>query len=140
MSDGEGDVDALAGETLARMVAAEHLADRGHVVVDGRTAEYLSEQIEIVEWRTDEETGARFAVVGSLVDPAPPSPWPPLGAGALEEAQVRPWLLPPVYERLRQGLGEFLTELRPVVVLFLCFGGIDYDHDPDAGAKLDTLM
>lgn len=133
-------IDALAGETLARMVAAEHLANRGDVVVDAQTAERLGEQMEIVEWRTDEGTDARFAVVGSVTNPAPPSPWPPLKTGALEETRVRPWLLPPVYERLRQGLGEFLTELRPVVALFLCFGGIDYDRDPDAGAKLDAFM
>ena len=36
--------------------------------------------------------------------------------------------------------GEFLTELRPVVALFLRFGGIDYDTDPDAGSKLDTFI
>ena len=133
-------IDALAGETLARMAAAEHLAERGDVVVDAQTAERLGGQIEIAEWRNDEKTGARFAVVGSVASPAPPSPWPPLAARALDEARVRPWLLPPVYERLGEGLGEFLAELRPVVVLFLCFGGIDYDRDPDAGAKLDAFM
>jgi adenylate cyclase len=132
-------IDALAGETLVRMAAAEHLAERGDVVVDAQTVECLGEQIEIAEWRTDEETGARFAVVRSVASPAPPSPWPPLTT-ALDEARVRPWLLPPVYQRLGEGLGEFLAELRPVVVLFLCFGGIDYDRDPDAGVKLDAFI
>ena len=48
---------------------------------------------------------------------------------------LRPWLLPAVYERHQAGLGDFLTELRPVVALFLRFGGIDYDGDPDAGTQ-----
>ena len=45
---------------------------------------------------------------------------------------VRQWLLPAVYERMRTGRGEFLAELRTAVPLFLRFGGIDYDTDPDA--------
>jgi len=30
-------IDALAGETVARMAAAEHLANRGEIVVDAQT-------------------------------------------------------------------------------------------------------
>jgi tetratricopeptide (TPR) repeat protein len=37
-------------------------------------------------------------------------------------------------------LGEFLTELRPAVALFMSFEGIDYDGDPDAGLKLDAYI
>jgi adenylate cyclase len=58
----------------------------------------------------------------------------------LSSEQLRPWLLPAVYERHQAGMGEFLTELRPVVALFLRFGGIDYDTDLDAGSKLDTFI
>jgi hypothetical protein len=36
---------------------------------------------------------------------------------------------------LRDGLGEFLTELRPAEAVFLRFEGIDYDAD-DAGLQL----
>ena len=53
---------------------------------------------------------------------------------------VQPWLLPAVYERLRDGRGDLLAELRPAVSLFLRFGGIDYDADPAAGAKLDRYV
>ena len=53
---------------------------------------------------------------------------------------VRPWVLPIVYERLQAGLGEFLTELRPAVALFLRFGGIDYAEDDAAGDKLDAYI
>ncbi|HEX5691180.1 MAG TPA: tetratricopeptide repeat protein, partial [Roseiflexaceae bacterium] len=36
--------------------------------------------------------------------------------------------------------GEFLTELRPAVALFLRFGGNDFDADPDAGKKIDLFV
>ena len=38
------------------------------------------------------------------------------------------------------GQGEFLTELRPTVACFVRFGGLDYDADPAAGAKLDRYI
>ena len=47
----------------------------------------------------------------------------------LQSTMFRAWLPPAVYERLRDGLGEFLTELRPAVALFLRFDGLDY-RDP----------
>ena len=64
----------------------------------------------------------------------PPEPAP------LPEPVLRQWLLPAVYERMRTGRGEFLAELRTAVPLFLRFGGIDYDSDPDAEAKLDAFI
>jgi len=42
---------------------------------------------------------------------------------ALSENQVRPWVLPPVYERMRSGRA-FSDELRPAVSLFLRFGAL----------------
>ena len=58
----------------------------------------------------------------------------------LPEDLVRPWLLPVVYERLKTGHGEFLTELRLAIPVFLRFGGIDYDDDPEAVSKLDAFV
>jgi predicted ATPase/class 3 adenylate cyclase len=137
-------IDTLVGETVARMAEAEHLADRGEVVLDVHTVEHLnakkSNRLNVAEWRTDPETGERFAVVDGLVTPVEPTPWLSLPAEALGEALVQSWLLPPVYGRLRAGLGEFVTELRPAVALFLRFQGIDYDYDRAAGTKLDAYV
>ena len=58
----------------------------------------------------------------------------------LSEEAARRWLLPSLYERLRTGSSEFLTELRPAYPLFARFGGIDYDDDDDAPAKLDAFL
>jgi class 3 adenylate cyclase len=48
--------------------------------------------------------------------------------------------LPPIYERVRDGKSEFLSELRPTAVVFLAFAGIDYNTDEQAGAALDAFV
>lgn len=132
-------IDALAGALLDRLVAAEHQAHRGEVVLDPETTRALAQVVDMTE-RLDEETGQRYGVVTGLRETPAPRPWPALPPDALADDQVSSWLLPQVYERLRSGQGEFITELRPAVVLFLRFGGIDYDDDADAGARLDEYI
>ncbi len=133
-------VDTLAGGTLARMAVAEHHANQGEAVVDETTVAQLGDALQVLEWRTDAETGDRFALVGGLA--ASPAELPSLLAPAapLPEAQARAWLLPAVYERISEGLGEILTELRSAVALFLRFDGIDYEGDDDAETKLDNFI
>ncbi len=133
-------IDVLAGDTLQRMAGAEHMAQKGDVIIDEPTAQALGGRAELGDWRLDIDDGQRFAVLLALRGEAPVAPWPPLPDGALGEAAYRPWLLPPVFERLRAGMGAFLTELRPIVALFLRFGGIDYDGDPLAQEKLDSFI
>ena len=133
-------IDALAGATLQRLAEAEHHAERGDVVLDEAAATILGEPPNIVAWRADADTAERFAVVTALTAVVPPDPWPELTDGPMPDEAVRPWLLPPVASRLGAGLGEFLTELRPAVSLFLRFGGIDYDTDDDAAADLDAFV
>jgi adenylate cyclase len=133
-------IDAIAGATLERLAAGEHLAARGEVVLDAAAASALGEPGNIIEWRSDAASGDRFAVVASVSAAVAPDPWPALATDALTDDDIRPWLLPPVASRLGAGMGEFLTELRPAVSLFLHFGGIDYDDDPDAGPKLDEFV
>ena len=132
-------IDALAGDTVVRMAAGEHLANKGDVLADEQTIIRLGERAQIAAWRTDPDTG-RFAVLNGLTAPAEPTPWPPVSSQSLPEEQMRSWLIPTVYERLRDGLGEFLLELRPGVALFMRFLGIDYERDPDAGRKLDQFI
>ena len=131
-------IDVLAGETLARMAAAGIVTGKGELVYDADTAAHLEGKVEFAGWRTDAETGARFAIARRLLQAVPEVP--PVPPPALSESQVRPWLLDPVFNRLLSGQGEFLTELRPAVPIFLKFSGIDYDHDPEAGAKLDAFV
>ena len=81
----------------------------------------------------------RFAVVSNAeTDPVPP--WPGLFPNELPNSACRPWLLPAVYERVRDGKSEFLAELRPAAALFLGSSGIDFDADREAEATLDTFV
>lgn len=131
-------IDVLAGATLDRMAAAEHHATKGEVVVAPEVLAQLSHSLQVTAFRTDPD-GQSFGVVGGLNETIPRQPWPDQGP-SLDEDQVRPWLLPPVYERLDAGKGEFLGELRPAAILFLSFNGIDYDGDEAAGTKLDAYI
>ncbi|HLY25595.1 MAG TPA: adenylate/guanylate cyclase domain-containing protein, partial [Aggregatilineales bacterium] len=132
-------LDAIGGDTLARMADAEHLATRGEVLIDEATAAVLKDRVAISEWRTLEEKNERCAVVQKLLEDVVPTPWSPLAA-PLSDEQERPWLLRVVYEELTGGLGEFLTELRPTVSIFIRFTGINYDLDENAPSRLDAYI
>ncbi|HWQ11185.1 MAG TPA: AAA family ATPase, partial [Roseiflexaceae bacterium] len=137
-------LDVLAGATLQRLAAADHAARSGEVLADEVTAAALHGQATVAEWRADEESGQRFAVLAGLQGAAgaaageavtlPPS------AFRFPPSAFRPWLVPAVYSRVYAGQEQLLAELRPVAVLFLSFGGIDYDEDPAAGEKLDAFI
>ncbi len=142
-------IDALAGATLDRLDSAEKVARKGEIVIESQIISDLGDQITVAEWRQQKESqhednienSHRFAVVTGLASPSTPLPANDIaGEDALEESEVRPWILPPVYERLRAGRGRFLAEIRPAVVLFLKFGNLDYDQDDAAGEKLDTYI
>jgi len=137
-------MDVLAGATLDRMAAAEHHAEKGEVVVGPEVMAHIGDKLDVVEVRADHETGEQFGVVSRILDEyqaqVDAGYWPTLPLETLTEEQARPWLLPPVFERLSADRGEFLAELRPAVALFLSFGGIDYDKDEEAGTKLDAYI
>lgn len=133
-------IDAVAGVTLVHLANAEHLAKRGETVVDEAILTQLADLLVIGEVRQDEQTGRQLGVVTGLRTPVAEAAWPTLAADAVSEEQMRVWLLPQVYERLRHGLGNFLAELRPTVACFLRFAGIDYDDDDEAGQKLDAYI
>ena len=127
-------LDLLAGATLDRMARAERVARRGEVVVGPELGFSLRDALRI----SDRREG--FAVTTGMVRAVDPVPWPALSPAALSVKQLRPFLLDFVYKRLQAGLGEFLAELRPVEMLFLCFSGPDYDREEEAGVQLDTYV
>lgn len=130
-------LDVLAGQTLGRMAAAANAAERGEVILEDKLAHSLGDNLELKSWKTD-KYGTPFAVAQSLRNAVKPTAQSkPLD---LSDARVRPWLMAPVYQRLKAGQGEFLTELRPAVAMFLKFDGIDYDGDDEAGVKLSAYV
>jgi class 3 adenylate cyclase len=132
--------DVLAGSILDRLAAAEHEARRGEILLDPDTTDHLASRVRIREWRVGADGLERYGVVDALLAPVTPIPWGVPAQGVLDDQEVRPFLLRPIYERLTNGQGDFLAELRPAVALFLQFGGIDYDHDADAADWLDAFI
>ncbi|MDQ3715934.1 MAG: tetratricopeptide repeat protein, partial [Actinomycetota bacterium] len=137
-------IDVLAGALMDQLAAAEHAADRGEVVVDESVIRSLGSHLELHEERLIPTAGPsqvarRVGVVRRLTVDVPPVP-PPPPVERLSDDVVRQWLLPPVFERMRSGRGEFLAELRPAIPLFLSFGGIDFDDDEDAIEQLQDFI
>lgn len=133
-------IEILAGQTLRTLSSADHLAGKGEVVVHAQVVERAVPSLEVRGWRSETESGERFALVAGGVGPVAAAPWPDLGADTLTPAQCRPWVPGPVYEISRSGANPFLAELRPVASLFLQFTGIDYDNDEQAPSKLDAYV
>ncbi|MFN8446772.1 MAG: tetratricopeptide repeat protein [Caldilineaceae bacterium] len=131
-------IDVLAGDTLDRMAAAEHLARTGELLVDQATVAALGARLSIAEQRHDAEGRGCFAVVEALFDL-------PIGTQASatlpqpHEELVRSWVIPTLFARL-QDQSSFLAELRPATSLFLRFSGLDFEQDPEAGNKLDQFI
>ena len=130
-------IDVIAGSPLNRLADIEQHTQRGQVLMDADTARALSQTLDAQPVVLDEK---EYALVRSLKREVAPAPWATLAPGALPDEQARPWVIPVVYHRLRAGQGEFLSELRTAVPLFCKFDGIDYDTDPEAGAKLDAYV
>lgn len=133
-------IEALAGSPIEMLAIAEHLAVRGEIILDHAAAQSLNDAVEVAEWRRDENSDQPYAVLKGLTCEVKPAPWSDVEPAQLNREQLRPWLLPPVYERLTSGGGEFLAELRPAVALFMRFGSIDYINDEQAGEKLDKFI
>ena len=137
-------IDVLAGALMDQLAAAEQVADRGQVVVDDSVIRSLGAQLELdpedgLARASAENSGSTVRVVrGLTVDVPPAPPQPPYDP--LPDDVVRQWLLPPVYERMLSGRGEFLADLRPAIPLFLSFGGIDFDADEAAIDQLQDFI
>lgn len=121
-------LDVLAGPAADCAGDGEKHCRRGEVVVDGETAARLRGAVEFSEVR------GGYVVAERLREPVAEDPWPAPESTQLDENAVRPWMPPPVYERIRAGQARFLAEFRPVVAMFVSFGGIDYEAD---GAEAD---
>ena len=139
-------IDVLAGALVKRLSLADQAARAGDILLDERSAALLADRLPAPEWR--ESSGERFAVLPAELASQLAAPTAEENIALLAQFTLlntrpeiaRPFLLPAVFARLHAGLSEFVTELRPVVAMFVRFGGIDYDADPEASTRLDTYM
>lgn len=131
-------IEVLAGKTMDQLADTEKHAQRGEVVAHANALDSIAAGVGL-DYVANPD--APFcSVVRAISQPAPERPWPDLSPNALTPEQCRPWHLPEVYERLQTTGKQYLAEFRPVAALFLQFTGLDYDHDPQAGAQLDAFI
>ena len=131
-------IDVLAGALMDSLAAAEQQSQPGDVVLDAGALASLGDRVDAAR-DPARRARRRSGVVDPLVD-APSAPdtaadWP-----QLPDETARQWLLPPVWERMVAGRGEFLADLRPAVPVFVRFGGLDFESDPEAPRVLDDFV
>jgi class 3 adenylate cyclase/tetratricopeptide (TPR) repeat protein len=132
-------IDVLAGGLIDALATGERLAAKSEVLLDCSVLEALGDRVHVVETRLDGERGRSFAVVDEVTAPVVLQE-PSALSERLPVDVVRPWILPSVYERVAAGRDDFLAELRPAFPLFVRFGGVDFDSDESAVAKLDDFI
>lgn len=133
-------MEVLAGQILDELAVGEKLAKPDELLVSERITQTYPDLVSVAQWREDEKTQLRFAVVSELLETISPDVWPTIPADSIQEEQVRAWLLKPVYEKVLRGQSHYLSELRMVSALFLQFQGIDYEFDPLAEQKFDQFL
>lgn len=124
----------IAGEVLDRCADAEHLAKQGEVVVHHS----LLARAEDAEIKTQH---GEFACVTGLKQTPPKAPLPPiLHVPPQAVGIIASYLHPVIADRLRTDQTGFINEHRRVTVLFANFTGLDYDHDPQVGTKVQAYL
>ena len=139
-------IEVLAGRLLDRMAAAEAAARQGEIVVGAEVLGRFGPALVVEAWRGERGGQAGrsdfFAVVRRNAEVPgawpPAAPWPetalPIAAGSER------WVLAVIRRRIRESEDAFLAELRRTTSVFLSFGGLDYDQDPEAGKKLNDYI
>lgn len=138
-------IDILAGATVVRTATGEGLANKGDILLDEGTANALGDTIQIKEWRSDERSNEKFAVIGGRESGEMDQIHEQNIFGTEKQSAatvlhaLKPFVHRTVYKRETSGQGQFLNEFRPCVALFIRFTGIDYDSD-SAESELDHFI
>lgn len=131
----------IAGKVLERAALASEQAAKGQVVCHSDDLISLLRPADVVVLR--EEAGFAWLVLpegSSLNESAHPYlPLLPEPSPALIPI-LAAYLHPVIARRIETNQLEFINEHRTVTTLFVCFGGFDYDHDPQVGFKLQAYL
>jgi adenylate cyclase len=130
-------VDVLAGQLMDSLAAAEQQSRAGDVVLDAGALASLGERVALRETRQGQHgpVGVLEALTSGTPELDAAEAWP-----RLPDETAQEWLLPAVWERMVAGRGEFLADLRPAVPIFVRFGGLDFENDPEAPRILDDFV
>jgi adenylate cyclase len=125
--------DVVAGTAVDHACAGERLCRPGEIMVERALVSALADAVSV------KDSTGEFVRVTGLRRPVAADPWPVPVAQRFDDYVLQAWMAPAVYAGVRAGQGRFLAEFRPVAVLFVAFGGIDYE-DGAAGAALDAFI
>ncbi len=131
----------FAGLPLARCQQAEKHAAAGEIVVDAGVARRAPGHLDIGEAR------ATFCpIFGGNNLPTLPAAQP-FDLSSLSEDQIvrliqrlKPYLPMQLVQRIRQGQTGVYGEHRQVTVMFVKFGGLNYDWEPQVGEALQIYF
>jgi class 3 adenylate cyclase len=132
--------DVIIGRLMDNLAAAEKAAGSGEIILDQSVIENIHSSVILSDRKVPSNNGRVYGMLDGLHHEAISPPWPEINPDSLALKSIKPWLLAPVYSRLKRGQGEFLAELRPATALFARFSGIDYEGDRRAGKKLDEFV
>ena len=108
------------------------------MVTDAGALAALGDRVELKEIRAGElgEVGVVEALVDAMFPSDTAARWP-----QLPDETARQWLLPPVWERMVAGRGEFLADLRQVISADEAGNddGQHRDHERDADRTLKLV-
>jgi class 3 adenylate cyclase/tetratricopeptide (TPR) repeat protein len=124
----------IAGSVLDRCADAEHHAGRGEVVAH-RALLDAAGPVATLEQRGD------FGLVAALRRKARRAPLRPLDTvPSAATAIFARYAHPSIAQRLESGQLGFINEHRKVTILFVSFGGFDYDGDSQISARLQAYF
>jgi class 3 adenylate cyclase/tetratricopeptide (TPR) repeat protein len=138
-----GMYDVLTGPAIDQMNRAEKLAHPGEIIISSEVTNTIGDTFDLKPTADPNFWQIKPTIFANKPESA--ERWTSLRwldyidhAVQLVE-NCRPYLPPPIYERLEGGRGGYMTDIRMVTPLFIHFTGLDYSA-PDADYKLDELV
>ncbi len=139
--EGKGMQPVFAGRPLARCQQAEDRATAGEIVIDAALLRRIPGSLDIGEARDTFRP-----ILGATNVPAlPPIAQPDLSALSPEQTplliqRLSPYLPFQLVERMKRGQRGTFGEHRRVTVMFVKFGGLNYDWEPQVGEALQIYF
>lgn len=135
----------IAGDPVAQMTDAEEHAQPGMVMLSPTAAAVLPAQTERavgmpVHWSREYQLAHDLPPPHALLDPPSPPAWERLPPAVLDRAAtiLHAYVPAAITTRLAAGQDAWLAELRPMTVMFIGVGGLDYGSE-DALSNLQAF-
>ncbi|MEM7797750.1 MAG: AAA family ATPase [Chloroflexota bacterium] len=125
---------SMAGETIHRVALLGSLTHSSEISICVECINRFGQELNVVPGRNK-----HFVILREFEGEVPPIPWSQNGLDHLSPEDLRPWLLPSLFNHVRQG-GTIVGDLRPVTPMMIRFTEPDFDNDPDASEKLNAYV